>query len=362
MVTDDLRGFSACLWPVASESRDVLASVRRRAFDHGAATLTVATCQRIEVYSPALCECDAPDRRAGLDALLHLAEVAAGLHSVVLGEEQVLGQVREAIREAPAEVRPYVEAALAVARQFRREARLAADTGELLDRALALARVRPEGHLLVLGFGQMGRAVARRGAALGFAVTIAARRDPGPGALPGGLRYIPLAAAASLGCVDLVASCLGSGATPIDLPPLPRAPLAFDFGTPRNLPDDPGRRTVAIRDLAAAGRTPAELALRRRYRSRLAAILDRRLAMVRERSTSPVGQLRAGVEQRRQLEAERIRRHHPEIPPETIDTITRALVNHLFHDPCERLRGIADDEFGSRVAALFAPESHEGFA
>lgn len=360
MGVTDLSGFSACLWPVASESRDVLANVRQRAFDHGAATITVATCQRIEVYSPALCACDAPDRRAGMDALLHLAEVAAGLHSVVLGEEQVLGQVREAIREAPAEVRPYVEAALAAARQFRREAGITADTGELLDRALALAGTPPGGHLLVLGFGQMGRAVARRGVALGFMVTIAARRLPGPGALPGGTRFVPLADATALGRVDILAGCLGSGARPFDIPRLPAAAFAFDFGTPRNLPDDAARRTIAIRDLTAAGSTPAERALRQRHRARIAGILERRLAMVRENAASAVGQLRAGVERRRQQEAERIRRLHPEIAPETVDVITQALVNHLFHDPCERLRGIADDEFGARVADLFAIEPPEG--
>ena len=72
---------------------------------------------------------------------------------------------------------------------------------------------------------------------------------------------------------------------------------------------------------------------------------------------STVGALRESVERVRQRELDRFGRLHPEIPGETIDAITRSLVNQLFHLPSQRLKKTDDESLGERVVALFSDDA-----
>jgi len=93
---------------------------------------------------------------------------------------------------------------------------------------------------------------------------------------------------------------------------------------------------------------------------RLRELLDERLAMAAEDSASAVGRLRLEVERVRRAEVERTGRLHPEVSIETVDQITRSLVNQIFHLPSKRLREDGNDELGERFAALFAQEPATG--
>jgi glutamyl-tRNA reductase len=75
--------------------------------------------------------------------------------------------------------------------------------------------------------------------------------------------------------------------------------------------------------------------------------------MAGERSDTPIGRIRSEVERVRQREAERIARLHPGLSHEAIESITRGLVNQIFHLPSERLRAMGDTELGERLADLF---------
>jgi glutamyl-tRNA reductase len=171
------------------------------------------------------------------------------------------------------------------------------------------------------------------------------------------MRYQPLARLAELPAVDVLVCCLGSGATPLDdatLPPVRQ--LAVDLGTPRTITGVAGAPVITIADmLAADGETPHRDARRARLQARLREVLERRLAMADD-GGSPVGLLRAEVERLREAEVRRIARLHPELPPETVETITRSLINQVFHRPTERLRANSDPEFGQRLVELFASE------
>ena len=72
-----------------------------------------------------------------------------------------------------------------------------------------------------------------------------------------------------------------------------------------------------------------------------------------EDSSSPVGRMRKEIETLRASESIRIARLHPELSKETIDAITRTLVNRLLHTPSERLREMGDAELAERLADLF---------
>ncbi len=141
------------------------------------------TCHRIEVYGfgqapqmPSL------HRRQGDVAATHLLRVAAGLESAIVGEDDVLHQVREALRMArgarplSAELGRLFELAIAAGRRSR-AGRTAAGAG-LAGRAIewlqerTVLRGRP---ILIVGAGRMGSALAHAAQGAGARLTIASR-------------------------------------------------------------------------------------------------------------------------------------------------------------------------------------------
>ena len=104
---------------------------------------------------------------AGDDALRHLVRVAAGLESAVLGEAQILGQVRRARAEAEAagalspELRAAFGAAVRAGQWIRRMTDLGRGAASTATAAVRLAQASRGGvrrrNVVVFGGGQMGR-------------------------------------------------------------------------------------------------------------------------------------------------------------------------------------------------------------
>lgn len=356
MTTDQSRTdtLTACCWSVASSSHDELAVVHAAAASHPDGVV-LDTCQRIEVYSVGPCRCHAPVRLHGADAAAHLSEVAAGLHSAVMGEAQVLGQVRSAFTGASPRLRRTADIALAASRELRREANFSEDSGHLLVRALELGRTAPAGRLLVVGTGILARLVARRGLALGFSeVIIAGRRAPAAEWLAESeASFVRLNAVPSLPPVDVVAGCLGGDASQLEPEMLPEIRgLVVDLGTPRNFAPAQAAHVVTIADLLNQSNCDP---CRAKFVERLRAGFDRHFAAAHDDRRSLLGAWRREIELVRQREVSRTQRLHPELPPETVEAITRGLVNQLFHGPLKRLRHLDDQEFKQRVVSLFEP-------
>lgn len=356
-----LTSFHACCWSTLSNTREAVSGAQREARSWHPASSLVVSCQRTEAYSTGPCDCPAPVRFTGIEALRHLASVAAGLDSLVLGEQQILGQVRTALSGASPDLARLANVAISAARDLRREYTFQHHSGHLLDRGLTHAGLDSRGILVVLGTGVMSRLVAQRGREIGFSRVIVAGRTAERAASVGStwiedgpFEFIGLAEVAALEGVDVVAGCLGSDAPELDpatgCPP--DATLILDLGTPCNFVRTP--KVVALSDMAGERRhsDPA----RARLRDRLNAILDRRLGMAAATACTPVGSLRMEVERLRQLEVERIRKLHPELPGPAIDVITRSLVNRLFHRPSENLRRLGDDDLATKLVALFTAE------
>ena len=350
----DLERFSACSWEVAGlaacELGRLEAEVRERHPESG----MVRTCQRLEAFSLSQCECGAPAQLVGPAALEHLAALAAGLESAVLGEYQVLGQVRAGVAPLRSLV-PWIDDALATARKLRAEANLHATTGGLLSLALELAAAPARGRLLVIGAGAAGRDVARHALALGFEeVWIASRRRPEP-PVEGVAGWIPLREASLSAPFDVLVSCLGPSAGALSAGERPAATLAIDLGSPPNLA--PGARPViGLGDIVRHARANSDdIARRDALRTRLRELLSQRLAQAAQDAASPVGMMRLAAERVRHREARRIARLHPSIPPDAVESITRGLVNQLLHAPSERLRRLEDPTLARQLAALFAP-------
>lgn len=357
---EDLSDLTVCGWSTASSTRDALLAVTAASSAHGDAVARVESCQRVEVYrQQGSCMCDAPLHADGMDALVHLAEVAAGLHSVVLGEEQVLGQVRAALAAAPPSIQRLAAPAIAAARALRAETTFGVHTGHLLDRALQMSGLDSPGVVGVIGVGSVGRLVADRAAALRAAsITMFGRRPPeGSWFTEGRFDFEPLTRLASSGPFDVLVSCLGSNAAELDanhdLPSVRK--LIVDLGTPRNIGGAARTAVVTIAGMHADERGRRHSRERRAaLGARLRVLLEDRLSMMREDSGTPIGRLRFEIERVRRAEVERTSRLHPELATETVDQITRSLVNQIFHLPSKRLREGGNDEFSERFAALFA--------
>ncbi|MCX7818443.1 MAG: hypothetical protein N2652_04435 [Kiritimatiellae bacterium] len=151
--------------------------------------LVLNTCQRLEWYGatePA--ELAVPGRRwAGVEAFERLARIAAGLESRLLGELEILGQVREAYRRFreqggadATELDRIFQDALALARRARRESRIDESMTSLATLAVRrlLDEVSVSEPIGVIGSGSLATSVARRLARQGAVAIRVAGRCP----------------------------------------------------------------------------------------------------------------------------------------------------------------------------------------
>src|SRR5579859_1991602 len=175
----------------------------RHCAPHGLATLLLSTCNRVEVYAwvegrtaPAVRSlCRALARATGVElaelqphlrvlsgpeALLHVIRVTSGLDSLVVGEEQIRGQVRAALNAAPATPSNALRSIFERAGESARRIRGGTSLGKVPSIATAGVNVAHralgqdlDGRLaLVLGAGVMARAAVEGLVARGARVRV----------------------------------------------------------------------------------------------------------------------------------------------------------------------------------------------
>jgi glutamyl-tRNA reductase len=191
----------------------------------------------------------------GVPAVSHLFRVAAGLESAVVGEDEVLHQVRRALHEARSagavdhRLARLFEMASAAGRRSR-----AGHPGSPLGLAEAAVawlgeRVALErGRMLVVGAGRVGSALARAAGVKGAHLTIASRDVRRAARLAALHRGDPIdldAAASSVSSFDAVGIALAGpwlqvAGVRVDLPPV------ADLSAPSALPDAVMSRTGAF--------------------------------------------------------------------------------------------------------------------
>ena len=379
--------------------------------------VVLATCHRVEVYveqeahlAPAV---EALARRGGLSVaalhahgaarqgeacVRHLLEVAAGLQSAVVGEPQVLGQVRDALAIAR-QARPpgpvlgtLFERAVHTGKRVRTETATGSGSPSLAREAVRraaqggvdLARAR----VLIVGSGEMAMLAAREAVAAGArAVTICARRPEraleaaraalgrrGEGEALA-LEAAPMAELPGLlGRADLVISATSAPGTVIEARWLAAAaagrvasgapPLwVVDLAVPRDVePPDPmpeGLRLLAVDDVAGADGAAARTGPSEEDRAAALAIVGQETAAylewLRQRQAAP-----ALVAMRQEAEAMRarelewaLRRLDGRLTPrdrEVLEAMTRRLTNKLLHLPTLYLKqaaaGTAEERAG----------------
>lgn len=376
----------------------------------------LSTCNRAELY--AACD-DVPRARADLarflaefhdvdeasvaphlyevvdlDAVRHLFRVAAGLDSLVVGEPQVLGQVKEAhqmAKKAQA-VGPILNRAFhssfTAGKRVRSETALGSGAVSVSFAAVALAR-KIFGDLkgravLVIGAGEMGKLTALHMKSQGVEhVTIVSRSMANAARTAeriGGASAAPWEDVdAALSRSDIVITATGA-ATPI----LTKAQIGSAMGTrrsgplfiidiamPRDVEPEAGELEQVflynVDDLQATVRE--NLARRTSEVARAEQIVSEEVekfsAWFRARGAIPtVIALRQRFESIRQSELERLGFKLSALPPEArerVDEITRLLVEKLLLAPTEQLKSLSDAEtvnaYAEALARLFELEA-----
>jgi glutamyl-tRNA reductase len=148
----------------------------------GAELVPLVTCHRVEAYGLAPVEVSGMRPLQGLDAARRLLRIAAGLESAVVGEDEVLHQVRSALKSA--RDRGFVDGRLIRLFEVASAAGRAARAGRALAGAGLAARAVDwlasrtsfdSGTVIVAGAGRMGAELGRHVRAAGASVMVASR-------------------------------------------------------------------------------------------------------------------------------------------------------------------------------------------
>jgi len=370
--------------------------------------LVVSTCNRVEVLvlaegegaARAFFTSRAPDAgahlyaREGAEAVRHLFRVAASLDSMVVGEQQILGQVKEAygLASGVGAAGPYLSRlcnrAFAAAKRVRSETEIGRGMTSLSQVAVELVEkifgTLAGRAILLLGAGKMGVLSARTLATLGADRILVANRSMERGVAlaeqVGGIVRSFAELPHLLVEADVVIVSTGAPGFVVTremvhtaMKARRRALCLIDLAVPRNvdpacaeLPDVYGYDVDDLDKVVAATREA-----RRGEAGRAEAIVESELdAFQRERETRaalPVlAQLRRHAEQIAQAEAERTLAHLggalDERGRKSVEAMARAIVNKLLHGPTARLKAAAssgDTALPGAAAQLFGIEGEE---
>ncbi len=370
-------------------------SFLRRLKDEGAVSEAVllSTCNRTEVYAVVedegarglVLDLLAEDRgveRASLEqdtywltdaeAVRHLYRVASSLDSMIVGEGQILGQVREAYRAATEEhcagqiLNRLFHTSLRVGKKVRSETGIGNSSLSVPRVAVKLAE-EVFGDLtgrraLVLGAGDMSELVVKHLKDRGVADLLIANRTPQRASLlaerVGGRAVAFDALAAELPEVDVVVSSTGSGEwvvqseTVAGALALRSAPLFFiDIAVPRDI--DPVVQTLErvylydIDDLQAVVERNAEGrqgAAEEGEAMISPAVLEFTGWLSTLHVVPLIQELRDGAEQIRRHELARALARMELSPEEaaSVERMSHSLVNKLLHGPIQEIKARAE--------------------
>lgn len=390
---------------------DEIAKVAQQALEasHVSESLVVSTCNRVEIYVEAerfhgSVE-DISDllvERSGLTrndllrhiyvhyddaAVAHLFSVAAGLDSMVVGESQILGQVRAALQRGQddATVGPALnvlfQQALRIAKRGHAETAIDRAGPSLVAASLEL--VAKAGHrledmrVLVVGAGAMASLAAATAARRGVAgVHIANRTHASAERLAesiGGTAVAWENLDGALAEADLVVSCTGATGTVISADQVRRATegrttpyVMIDLALPRDLDDDvsglPGVMVLglaALQEMLADEKGAADIdAVRAIVSSEVSAFLAARHAA---KVTPTVVALRSMATAVVDAEVERLEGRLRDVDPEVVAELrqtVRRVADKLLHQPTVRIKEMAGQPdalaYANALADLFA--------
>ena len=372
--------------------------------EHITEAVVLSTCNRIEVYVFAekfhgayqdirnffaevshVAPEEFADHLTGLydaDAARHLFSVASGLDSAVLGEHEILGQVRTAWETASAEgtvgtvLNPLFRHALEVGKRVRTETAISRNITSVSQAAVAMADQRLGGltgrRVLVVGAGEMGVGVARALQGGGVAEILVANRTweravdvaARLAGTPVRLDELP----GHLADIDVLLTSTGASAVILEHGDLDgvvvardgRDLLIVDIAVPRDVDPAAGELDgVTLLDMDDL-RDFAEAGIRERQREVTAveAIVDLELNRYVDESTARsvaplVASLRARAETVRSGEMDRFAGKLADLDDAqraTVEALVAGIVGKMLHEPTVRMKDAAGTARGERLA------------
>lgn len=314
------------------------------------------------------------------DAVRHVFRVAAGLDSMVVGEQQVVGQVRAALRAAQRagtagrHLNSVAQRALRVGKRVRTDTGVGRHGTSLVSVALSLAADELGGlrgrAALVVGAGAMSSLAVSGLAAAGVGrISIANRTDAAAERLAAthGARPVGMEAVADeIVSVDLVVAATGAKGLVITRDtvaavaasrrgrPLVVVDLAVPHDTDPSIADLDAVTRIDLSQMAAVPRLQASV----EDLLRAGRVIDEevRLFLVEkavERVQPVLVSMRATAGVVVEAELARLRAAVPELSDEEIGAVGRAMrraVSTLLHAPTVRMKELAANSDGERIA------------
>ena len=348
---------------------------------------------------------------AGETAVRHLFRVAAGLDSMIIGESQILGQVRDALSAASESASANVStvglfhAAVRAGRKVREDTDVGRNPLSISFAAVRLAQRILGGladkRVLLIGAGEAGQLVARALRTVGVADLVIANRTLSRAEeladyLSGSA--IPFSGLQSaLNETDIVISATDAPRHVISREMVSQASLKregdglflFDLAMPRDIDPDVGKiGAVSLYNMDDLSVIAEEnLEERKKAAEDAEAVVDnevsRFMAWWKSLDVMPVIRLlRQQAEDIRERELEKALSLMNDLSPEdskVVEALTRSIVNRLLHAPTESLRQGSDkaqlaaardlfrlwdgdglSPFGEDSARKTGPETQEG--
>jgi glutamyl-tRNA reductase len=382
------------------DTGSVLAALIGQPFVNEAVVLS--TCNRVEVYAAVtafhggLAEIGSVlADRAGLDvatlashlyvrydddAARHALRVAAGLDSMVVGEAQILGQLRDAYGQAAEHdaagrfLHELMQQALRVGKRVHAETGIDHAGQSVVSAALALAPGGVAGRsALVIGAGSMGglalATLSRAGAGPLLVTNRGADRAQRLAALHGATAVDFTELARTLRTVDVVV-CATASPEPVLTDSLVRAAMAdrsagsnlvlLDLAVPRDVAPEaasvPGVVLIDLVRLAATSLDEPSSVDREAADAIVASEVDAFLSWLRGSDVAPtVAALRTRADEVVESELSRLAQRRPDLTPDQRADVAPAIHRvdqRLLHSPTVRVRQLAGTPGGDQYAAL----------
>ncbi|MGW5681771.1 glutamyl-tRNA reductase [Nonomuraea sp. NPDC003754] len=301
-------------------------------------------------------------------AVEHLFTVAAGLDSMVVGEGQILGQTRQALRLAQeqgtvgATLNELAQQALRVGKRAHAETGIDRAGASLVTAGLSFAGDLTGRRALVVGAGAMSGLAVATLARVGITDVVVANRTYDKAvrlAESVGGRAVQLSeVSCEIGDADLVISCTGAGHHVITSDMVEGPAFLLDLAMPHDI--DPAVRAVdgvTLVDLetiqrsgVGAGERDAVEAVRRLVAQELEAFLSAERAA---RVTPTVVALRSKAADVVEAELGRLMMRLPHLDGRARDEVAqtvRRVVDKLLHEPTVRVKQLAASPAGDHYA------------
>ncbi|CAN5692348.1 glutamyl-tRNA reductase [soil metagenome] len=348
--------------------------------------LLLVTCHRVELYAQrgaledvlATALAGGAQLLEGVEAARHMLRVAVGRESAVIGEDQILHQLREAVRDSRAtgSLDNRLDRLADVALRAGRRARswMPGQRGNVAELAIGRAMdstTVPSDPALIVGSGRIARLAGDALRQHGLSLLVASRTEAHARALAahlgaGHVAFDPgVDVAASLGGVVIGLA----GAWPISPPTadaLARSRAwVVDLSAPPALPDGLrsalGRRLITIDDLAVAAQPARAGVDSARLLARLDALVEQTLSEYVEWLAADAQRTAAALLNRRaaaaqSAELEQLWQRAPTLDERQREEVARAirgLTRRLLGEPLERLGSDSDGRRAQAARDLF---------